>query len=46
MPLPKPSDNEQKNDFLSRCMKDSVMNKEFPDYKQRMAVCESQWSRN
>jgi len=43
MPLPKPKTNESKSDFLDRCMGDSVANKEFPDEKQRFAMCNSQW---
>lgn len=43
MPLPKPADDEEKGDFLDRCMGDDTMNKEYPDPKQRRAVCESQW---
>lgn len=40
--LPKPS-GETEDEFISRCMGDSTMNKEFPDEKQRAAVCYSQW---
>jgi|TARA_R110000744_G_scaffold4455_1_gene16084 hypothetical protein len=38
MPLPK-KENEDKNEFMSRCMDDETMNKEYPDGKQRLAVC-------
>lgn len=41
MPLIKKNDGEDKNKFMSRCMGDSTMNKEFPDNKQRVAVCMS-----
>lgn len=37
MPDKKP--NESREDFLTRCMGDSEMNKEFPDNEQRYAVC-------
>lgn len=43
MPLPKPNKGESKDKFISRCMGSSTMNSEFPDQKQRAAVCYSQW---
>lgn len=43
MPLPKPSKKQKRDDFISSCMADSAMNKEFSDNKQRYAVCISQW---
>lgn len=43
MPIPKPNSGEKKSDFVSRCMGDSTMNKEFPSNEQRRAVCERQW---
>lgn len=43
MPLPKPRDDEEKKDFIDRCMGDDTMNEDFPDPSQRRAVCESQW---
>lgn len=42
MPLPTPNENEQKDDFMSRCMSSEAI-KEFDDQKQRIAVCYSQW---
>ena len=44
MPIPSPKGEPKKN-FLSKCMGDSVMVKEFPDEKQRYAVCQSKWSK-
>ena len=44
MPIPSPKGEPKKN-FLSKCMADSVMVKEFPDEKQRYAVCQSKWSK-
>jgi hypothetical protein len=41
MPLSKPTPVEDKEIFLSRCMDE--MNNEFPDRKQRYAVCLVQW---
>jgi hypothetical protein len=43
MPLPKPSDKETQQEFVSRCMGDEKTRKEFPDQKQRAAVCYGQW---
>ena len=43
MPIPKPKKDEKKDDFISRCMGDDVMNTEYPDQDQRMAVCSTQW---
>lgn len=44
MPIPGPKKSEKQSDFVSRCMGDNTMNKEFPDQKQRAAVCYSQWT--
>lgn len=44
MPLPSRKKGEAKNTFVSRCMSDSVTKKEFPDQKQRSAVCLSRAS--
>ena len=41
MPLPKRGEKEPRKDFMSRCMGDQVMNKEYPDQNQRAAVCMS-----
>jgi hypothetical protein len=43
MPIPKPKKSEKQGDFVSRCMGDDTMNKEYPNEKQRSAVCYSQW---
>jgi hypothetical protein len=42
MPIPSRHENENKNKFVSRCMGDSVMKKEYPDSKQRVAICLSE----
>jgi len=39
MPLPKPSNGESRNEFVSRCMGDSIMRQEYPHQDQRSAVC-------
>jgi len=43
MPLPKPHKKESEQEFVSRCMGDDMMNKDFKDQKQRAAVCYSQY---
>lgn len=45
MPLPSPEKNQKQNDFVSSCMSDETMRKEFPNSKQRAAVCYSQFSK-
>lgn len=44
MPIPEPHKHETKEKFLSRCMADEVMNKEYPQKAQRFAICHSKWS--
>ena len=43
MPIPSPKGKEKQSDFVSRCMGDGTMNKEFPEQKQRAAVCYNKW---
>ena len=43
MPIPSKNKSEKKSDFMQRCMSDEVMKKEFPDVKQRYAVCQTKW---
>jgi hypothetical protein len=45
MPLPQKQEDESKSTFVSRCMSDDIMKKEFPKDKQRVAVCHSQYSK-
>lgn len=45
MPLMNPKKTEKQKDFVSRCAGDSTMVKEFPNQKQRIAVCYSQFKR-
>ncbi len=42
MPLPVPNSGESQDEFISRCMSNESMKEEFPDSKQRYAVCQSQ----
>ena len=43
MPIPKPSSGQSQSEFISACMGSDVMKREFPDQKQRAAVCYRQW---
>ena len=45
MPLPKKNPNEEKNEFLTRCVHDHTMVKEYPNPMQRVAVCIKQWEK-
>ncbi len=45
MPLPKPKEGEDKDKFINRCMVDKTMLSEFPDEKQRYAVCLAQFNK-
>ena len=45
MPIPKPEKNENKQKFVSRCMGNETMKKEYPDAKQRVAICLGQTRR-
>jgi len=42
MPIPKPEKNEDKQKYVSRCMSDDIMKKEYPNTKQRVAICLSE----
>jgi len=46
MPIPTPHGGEDESGFVSRCMASDVMKKEFPDQKQRSAVCYSQFRKS
>jgi hypothetical protein len=41
--MPEPGEKETQEEFVGRCMGNSVMNTDYPDQKQRAAVCYSQW---
>jgi hypothetical protein len=42
MPLPSPSKDQKKGDFISSCMASPAMNQEYKNPKQRLAICHSQ----
>jgi hypothetical protein len=44
MPIPKRKEDEDKQAFVARCMSNETTKKEYPDNKQRIAVCLSQTS--
>ena len=46
MPIPKPKKGQKEQEYMSRCMGDETMKKEFPDQKQRVAVCLTQVRRS
>jgi hypothetical protein len=39
MPIPNKHKDEDSQKFVARCMGDEVMKKEYPDAKQRVAIC-------
>ena len=39
MPIPNPKENEDSKKFVARCMGNETMKKEYPDQKQRIAIC-------
>jgi hypothetical protein len=41
MPLPSPKGKQKEDGFMQKCMSDSLMNKEYSNNKQRVAVCHS-----
>jgi hypothetical protein len=41
MPIPQPTPNEEKSDFIARCMSDDKMISEYPEASQRLAICQT-----
>lgn len=39
MPIPSRRKDEEKDSFVSRCMGNETMKKDYPDQKQRVAIC-------
>jgi len=39
MPIPQRKENEDNKKFVSRCMGNKTMKKDYPDTKQRVAIC-------
>jgi hypothetical protein len=46
MPIPQPEKDEDRQKFVSRCMSDTTMKKDYQDTKQRIAVCLGQTKRS
>jgi len=46
MPIPKPIKDETQEKFISRCMRNDTMKKEFPEQDQRYAVCKKEWDKS
>ena len=46
MPIPKPRSNEEKKDFIQRCMSDDKMVSEYTNTDQRLAVCSTSYEEN
>lgn len=42
MPLPEKNKGEKRDDFIARCIVDPKMKSEFPDSRQRAAICYQQ----
>jgi hypothetical protein len=45
MPIPTPKPDQEESDFIDQCMSSKSMNEEYPNQKQRYAICISQFSR-
>lgn len=45
MPIPTPTKNESRSQFMRRCVGDGTMRKEYPSVDQRVAVCSSSWDK-
>jgi len=45
MPIPKPSKKEKEDKYIGDCMSDNQMGKDFPNQKQRYAVCKTTFDR-
>ena len=43
MPLPSPKGKQKEGSFVQKCMNSKTMMKEYPNDKQRVAVCYSQY---
>ena len=45
MPIPKPEPLETMSEFITRCMEDDTMKSEYPNERQRVALCAKQWTK-
>ena len=46
MPIPTPNPNEQKKEFIQRCMENETMVSEYKNTDQRLAVCSTSYEEN
>lgn len=46
MPIPTKNPNEKESAFISRCMNNETMLKEYPDQKIRSGICYTQWRKD
>jgi hypothetical protein len=46
MPIPKPTAEETKSEFIQRCMTDDKMVSEYENTDQRLAVCSTSYEDN
>ena len=46
MPIPTPNPNEDKKDFIQRCMTNDKMVSEYENTNQRLAVCSTSYEEN
>ena len=46
MPIPKPNPNEEKKEFIQRCMENETMVSEYKNTDQRLAVCSTSYEEN
>jgi hypothetical protein len=45
MPIPTPKRNEDRKQFMARCMADPIMIKEYKNTDQRLAICAVQFKK-
>ena len=43
MPIPTPEKRERADKFISRCMSSATMVADYPNQKQRFAICQASW---
>jgi hypothetical protein len=44
MPIPTPTPDENKHQFIGRCMADDKLIGEYPDAAQRYAICQTAYT--
>ena len=46
MPIPTPNPNEEKKEFIQRCMENETMVSEYKNTDQRLAICSTSYEEN